>query len=142
MTAAPGTAPAPEPNDTARRDDQLVPVGADGVQQDDYDVTVLDYLMSEKGHQTVTQVVGMLVEIQKAAHEAQKLAQQATAELDKQKLELQKKSWTAWMWVQIAVFAIAISVAASLAWHGKLDGGMGTLIGTLVGYALGRNRQT
>jgi hypothetical protein len=61
----------------------------------------------------------MLVENQKAAHEAQKSAQQATAELDKQKLELQKKSWTAWMWVQIAVFVVAISVAASLAWHGN-----------------------
>ena len=144
MKDSTGAAPAPDPSQS-----QIISQGQQLPAQDTehseneegYDFNVVDYLMSDKGHQAITQVLGIFAENHKAAHESQKIAQQATAELDKQKLELQKRSWTAWMWLQIAVFVVAISVAATLAWHGKLDGAMGTLIGTLVGYTLGRARQ-
>ncbi len=53
---------------------------------------------------------------------------------------LRHRAWRLSTWVQAAVFVIALGVAAYLDIKGHLDPAIATLIGTLVGYILGRRQ--
>jgi hypothetical protein len=54
-------------------------------------------------------------------------------------VELQSQNWRFLLRTQVVVLIVAMAVATYLQMHDKLSGGMGTLIGTLVGFGLGRS---
>lgn len=99
--------------------------------EDEPQESLIDYLQSEKGHQVVTKALDIF-----SAH--QNAANTVAANIQQTQLNYQNSNWKLMMGARLFVFAFALSTAAVLAWHGRLDGAVGTLIGTLVGYFLGR----
>lgn len=93
---------------------------------------LLDYFASDKGHQV------LISALEKYANH-QLSGQSATADFQKTQLITQTKNWRLLMATRVFIFVIALGTAGTMAWHSKLDGAMGTLIGTLVGYFLGRS---
>jgi len=89
-------------------------------------------LATDKGHQV------LITALEKYANH-QLSSQTAAADFQKAQLTNQTKNWRWLMVARVSVFVIALGTAAVLAWHSKLDGAVGTLIGTLVGYFLGRS---
>src|SRR6266481_112460 len=91
------------------------------------------YLSSPQGHEVLTRVLTMLENLKKATIDT-------TLDQEKRKLEFHHSTWRFWMWAQIGLVISAIGTAGLLAWHGKLDAGVATLIGTLVGYVFGKSK--
>lgn len=94
---------------------------------------LIAYLASPQGHEVVTRLLSMLENLKKATIET-------TLDQEKQKLVFHHATWRFWMWAQIGLVISAIGTAGLLAWHGKLDAGVATLIGTLVGYVFGKSK--
>ena len=51
-------------------------------------------------------------------------------------LELQHSTWRLQMWLQYGVLTLAVVGIMFLAWNGKLDATVATLLATLLGYVL------
>jgi hypothetical protein len=94
---------------------------------------IIAYLASPQGHEVLTRVLTMLENIKKATIDT-------TVDQQKRALEFQHSTWRFWMWAQIVLVISALGTAGLLAWHGRLDAGVGTLIGTLIGYVFGKNK--
>src|SRR4051812_38621860 len=93
---------------------------------------LISYLQTPNGHELATKVVGLIENLQKATLDS-------AAEESRRQMEFQHCSWRVGMWLQCGVFFVAIVTAGILAWNQRLDGAVGTLIGTLVGYVFGKN---
>lgn len=141
MTSSAGTSPQPEPSgDTGAAEaqsqpGQLATVTVDPTQLETAlnSAPIIAYLSSPQGHEVVTRVLTMLENLKKATIDQ-------TVDQQKRALEFQHGTWRFWMWAQIGLVVSAIGTAGLLAWHGRLDAGVGTLIGTLVGYVFGKNK--
>jgi hypothetical protein len=96
-------------------------------------VGLLEYLSTKNGNGLANKLLETFGNAQIAAAAA---AQQQHA----RQLEFEHKSWKWGMAAQVAIFALAIGTVAFLSWKGKVDPVVGTLIGTIVGYALGRRQ--
>lgn len=91
----------------------------------------LDYLQSQQGHELASRIVTLFEAIQKATIEA-------GMEQKKREVEFQHSTTRLWMKLQAAAIVTIIIAAVALAWHGKLDATVATLMATLFGYFLGR----
>jgi hypothetical protein len=92
---------------------------------------LLEYLESKEGHELASRVVSLFEAIQKATIEA-------TADQKKKETEFQHSTMRLWMKLQAGAITTIIVAAGALAWHGKLDATVATLMATLFGYFLGR----
>ena len=91
----------------------------------------LDYLQTKQGHELASRVVSLIEALQKATTEA-------GAEQKKREIEFQHNTTRLWMKLQAGAIVAIIISAVALAWHGKLDATVATLMATLFGYFLGR----
>jgi hypothetical protein len=91
----------------------------------------LDYLSTKEGHELASRVVALFEGIQKATIEA-------GADQKKREVEFQHNTTRLWMKLQAGAITAIIVAAVMLAWHGKLDATVATLMATLFGYFLGR----
>jgi|SRR5579859_2970629 len=91
----------------------------------------LEYLESKEGHELASRVVSIFEGIQKATIEA-------GVEQRKREIEFQHSTTRLWMKLQAGAITVLLIVAGVLAWHGKLDATVATLMATLFGYFLGR----
>jgi hypothetical protein len=91
----------------------------------------IDYLQTKEGHELASRIVSLFEAIQKATIES-------AAEQKRKEMEFHHKTLKLWMWLQSAVFIAVILSAVVLAWHGKLEATVASLMGTLFGYFLGR----
>jgi hypothetical protein len=91
----------------------------------------LDYLQTKEGHELASRVVSLFEGIQKATIEA-------GVDQKKREVEFQHSTTRLWMKLQAAAIVTIIVAAVALAWHGKLDAAVATLMATLFGYFLGR----
>jgi len=92
---------------------------------------LFDFLQSNQGHELASRVVSVIEALQRATTEA-------GAEQKKREIEFQHKTTALTMWLQAGAVVIIILSAVALAWHGKLDATVATLMATLFGYFLGR----
>jgi ABC-type proline/glycine betaine transport system permease subunit len=90
---------------------------------------LMDYLQTEKGHEFANRIVTWIEDNQKA-----------TTEQKKCEVEFQHDTTRLWLVLQAGAITVIIVVAALLAWHGKLDATVATLMATLFGYFLGKTR--
>jgi hypothetical protein len=79
-----------------------------------------------------SRIVALLEGIQKATIET-------GAEPRKKEMEFQHSTIPLWMKLQVFAIVVIISTAGLLAWHGKLDATVATLMAILFGYFLGRS---
>jgi hypothetical protein len=91
----------------------------------------LDYLESKEGHELASRIVSIFEGIQKATIEA-------GVEQRRREIEFQHSTTRLWMKLQAGAITALLIVAGVLAWHGKLDATVATLMATLFGYFLGR----
>jgi hypothetical protein len=91
----------------------------------------LDYLQTKEGHELASRVVSLFEGIQKATIEA-------GVDQKRREVEFQHSTTRLWMQLQAAAIVTIIVAAVALAWHGKLDATVATLMATLFGYFLGR----
>ncbi len=91
---------------------------------------LLDYLQTKEGHELASRLVSLFEGIQKATIEA-------GAEQKKKEVEFQHSTVRLWMKLQAGAITVIIIAAGVLAWHGKLDATVATLMATLFGYFLG-----
>ncbi len=96
-------------------------------------VGLLEYLSTEKG----SALANRLLETFGSSQAASAAAAQ---EQQRRQLEYQHRGWISGIIALVVIFALAISTFAFLSWKGKLDPVVATLIGTIVGYALGRRQ--
>jgi hypothetical protein len=92
---------------------------------------LFDYLQTKEGHELASRIVALIEALQKATTEA-------GADQKKREIEFQHSTMRIWMYLQAAAITAIIITAAALAWHGKLDATVATLMATLFGYFLGR----
>ena len=92
---------------------------------------LFDYLQTNEGHELASRIVSLIEALQKATTEA-------GAEQKKREVEFHHSTMRLWMVLQAAAITSIIIAAATLAWHGKLDATVATLMATLFGYFLGR----
>jgi len=92
---------------------------------------LFDYLQTKEGHELASRIVSLIEALQKATTEA-------GAEQKKREVEFQHSTMRLWMVLQAAAITVILIAAALLAWHGKLDATVATLMATLFGYFLGR----
>jgi hypothetical protein len=138
MTSSMGTSMKPEPPQdpsSAPETGQLATVSVDPTQllAAMSSAPLIAYFASSQGHEVITRLLSMLENLKKASIDT-------TLDQEKRKLEFHHATWRFWMWAQIGLVLSAIGTAGLLAWHGKLDAGVGTLIGTLVGYVFGKSK--
>lgn len=115
--------------------DQLTTIAIDPAQAEAAlsSAPIIAYFASPQGHEVLTRILTILENLKRATIDT-------TVDQQKRALEFQHATWRFWMWAQIGLVLAAIGTAGILAWHGRLDGGIGTLIGTLVGYVFGKNK--
>lgn len=113
------------------QEDESKPENSEGEREDEEYPPLLDYLQSKEGHELASRIVAILEGIKKDTIES-------TSERHKRDSEHAHQIQRLWLCLQVGVFALTISVAALLAWHGKLDATVAALMGTLFGYFLGR----
>jgi hypothetical protein len=90
-----------------------------------------EFLESKEGHELASRVVSIFEGIQKATIEA-------GVKQKEREVEFQQSTTRLWMKLQTTAITAILAVAGLLAWHGKLDATMATLLATLFGYFLGR----
>lgn len=110
------------------------PVEAKEEPQEDFvETNFWDYLQTEKGHNIADKIVTIFADLKNTATST------ISKERDERlKAEIGYKKFQ--QIVQISVFAIAAIVVSSLSFLGKLDPGVSMLMGTMVGYFFGRNK--
>ena len=91
----------------------------------------LEYLETKEGHELASRIVSIFEGIQKATIEA-------GVEQKKREVEFQHSTMRLWMKIQAGAITALLVTAGVLAWHGKLDATVATLMATLFGYFLGR----
>ena len=91
----------------------------------------LEFLETKEGHELASRVLALFEGLQRATIEA-------GVEQKKREIEFQHRITRLWLWLQTGAIVAILLCAAALAWHGKLDATVATLMATLFGYFLGR----
>jgi hypothetical protein len=94
---------------------------------------LLAFLQTKEGHELASRVLSLFEGIQRATIES-------GAEQKKCEVQFQHSTTRLWLGLQAGAITIIIITAAALAWHGKLDATVATLMATLFGYFLGKTR--
>ncbi|HLK34661.1 MAG TPA: hypothetical protein VKT29_16320 [Terriglobales bacterium] len=92
----------------------------------------LDYLQTKEGHELASRVLALIEALQKSTTEA-------SADQKKREIEFQHNTARLGMKLSTAAVTAIVVTAGVLAWHGKLDATIATLMATLFGYFLGKH---
>ncbi len=99
---------------------------------------LLEYLETKEGHELASRLIALFEAIQRATIESAADQRKKEIEFQHKTAEFQNQTTRLWLWLQAGAITTIIVTAAALAWHGKLDATVATLMATLFGYFLGR----